>query len=99
MNNLENNLDTPKLNLAAVQEYMEYLRKRHKELESEQHSFKARLALNKELESMKELIEEQNMSNKWSGLDAAFGMGTSQRPRTSLTIDEMANIKPTFDME
>ncbi len=99
MNNLENNLDTPKLNLAAVQEYMEYLKKRHKELETEQHSFKARLALNKELESMKELIEEQNMSRKWEGLDAAFGMPSTQRPRTSLTVDEMVNTKPTFDME
>ena len=98
MNNLEQ-VSTPKLNLPIIEEYMEYLKKRHKELENEQHSFKARLALNKELESIKELIEEQNMSNKWAGLDAAFGMGVSERPRKSLTIDEMANIKPTFDMD
>ena len=63
-----------KFNKELINQYVELLQKKYKELEGEEFSFKARNSIKNEIEECKALLVEESLETTWDNLSAALGV-------------------------
>ena len=81
-----------------LQEYIGELMRQYDELAADPFGNKARLSIRREIESAKCMIQDNEMTNSWQGLNRVFGIEESQRPglrvqEVSLEEDESYQAK------
>jgi len=65
-----------------IRQYLDSLHKKYTALKDDPFSSKARLALRREIEGMRALLQEREMDSMWSNLNDVFGV-SHPRPDTS----------------
>lgn len=71
----------PPFNKAVIEAYLDYLIKKYDALDGEPFSTKARMAVRNEIESMKVVLEQEQMDETWRNLDSVFGMTSKPKPK------------------
>lgn len=69
----------PTFNKEVVQTYIDILKKKYQELESDPFSLKARMSIRSEIEEMTAVLSEEEMKDTWKSLDNVFGIKPESR--------------------
>ena len=97
-----NTLATKDINTGLIQSYLDYLLQKYKDLEQEEFSNRARLAVRKEIELMRSIMEEQSMDQTWRNLAKTFGIEHKPSARETLTepdFTESESFKSKFQRD
>ena len=87
------------INPELIRQYLDSLMKKYSLLADDPFSGKARLALRREIEGMRALLQEREMDSMWSNLNDVFGL-SHPRPDTSDSFSpEVQGYKSKFNRE